>query len=301
MRPRAERADSVRRATAADLAFLVFVPLVWGVNFTVIKDVLPTFSSPQSFNALRWILATAVLFLLTALRRDSLGIAPRDWGRLALLAGVGNVAQQLTFINGIRLTTAGHSALIMGLSPVMVAAASGLLRLERVDGRTWAGIVASLGGLLLLVRPEAAGVPRTAFLGDLLTVASAACWAVYTLASRPLTLRYPPAAVTALAVAGATGVLVVIGAPDLAAQDWHKVGWAGWAALLYSGALTIAFGYALWAQAVRRVGTTRTAIVSNLNPVVALACAWIVLGERLDAWQALGAALVVAGLALTRR
>ena len=289
------------RTTAADLAFLAFIPVVWGINFIIIKDALVEFSSPQSFNALRWILATAILFLLAVLRGDSLAIAPRDWGRLALLAGVGNVAQQLTFINGIRLTTAGHSALIMGLSPVMVALANAVLRLERVDRRTWAGVVVSVGGLVLLVRPEAAGVPRTAFQGDLLTLASAACWAVYTLVSRPLALRYPPATITALGVGLATGVLVGVGAPALVAQDWHTVGWTGWGGLLYSGGLTIAFGYALWAMAVRRVGTARTAILANLNPVVALASAWVVLGERLDARQALGALLVLVGLGLTRR
>ncbi len=288
------------RLVAADLLFIAFVPAIWGLNFIVIKDALPAFSSPQGFNALRWILATGVLLTLVAVRRDPLRIAERDWGRLLLISIVGNVFQQLTFINGIRLTTAGHSALIMGLSPVMVAAGGAALGLETVGRGMWIGILLSVLGLAFLIRPGAAETPPTAFAGDLLTLASAACWAVYTLASRPLTLRYPPTTVTALSVAVATAVLVVLGVPALHAQSWSAVRWRAWGGLLYSGSLTIAFGYAIWTLAIRRIGTARTAILANLNPVVALIAAWFLLGERLNAWQALGAALVLAGVALAR-
>ncbi len=293
-------ADPRGRPAPADFFIFVFVPVVWGLNFIVIKDALPDFASPQVFNAVRWILAAAVLLVLVAVRRDPLRIAPRDWGYLALVAGVGNVLQQLTFINGIRLTTAGHSALIMGLSPLMVALAGAVLGRERVDRRTWSGIVLSVVGLALLVRPAEAGAPATAFAGDLLTLASAACWALYTLASRPLTVRYPPVSITAITVTLATVVLILAAVPDLHAQAWRTVSWRAWGGLVYSGGLTIAFGYVIWSMAIRRIGTARTAILANLNPVVAVAAAWLLLGERLNAGQALGAALVIAGISLTR-
>lgn len=294
-------ADSPGRSTPADFFIFMFVPVVWGVNFIVIKNALPGFASPQVFNALRWVLATAVLLGLVAVRRDPFWIAPRDWGSLALVAGVGNVLQQLTFINGIKLTTAGHSALIMGLSPVMVALTGAVFGLEPVDRRTWGGIILSVVGLALLVRPGAAGAPAGAFAGDLLTLASAACWALYTLASRPLAVRYPPASVTAITVTLATVVLLLVALPDLHAQRWPVVPRRAWGGLVYSGGLTIAFGYVIWSMAIRRIGTARTAILANLNPVVAVVAAWLLLGERLDPWQALGAALVIAGVSLARR
>ncbi len=293
--------DSERRLTPADLFIVLFVPLAWGLNFIVIKDALAEFSSPLTFNAPRWTLATAILLILVAARRDSLSIAPRDWGAVLRVAFIGNAMQQVTFINGIRLTTAGHSALILGLAPVMVALADGLLRLERVNRRTWAGIVLSVIGLIFLIRPGTMGAPRSALLGDLLTLASAACWAFYSVASRPLALRYPPATVATTTVGLAAGFLVAIAIPAFPAEHWRAIRWTGWAGVLYSGGLVIAFGYALWNTALRRLGSARTAVIANLNPVVAVAAAWILLGERLDGWQALGAALVVTGIALTRR
>lgn len=284
-----------------ELILTLFIPVVWGLNFIVIKGALPAFASPQGFNALRWALAAATLLVLVRARQDPLRIAPRDWGRVLFVAAVGNVLQQLTFINGIRLTTAGHAALIMGLSPVLVALATSLWTQEPVGRRTWLGIGFSVVGLLLLLRPGTGHLPLTALEGDLLTLASAACWAVYTVASQPLAARYPPAAVTLLTVTVAAAALAVLGIPALRAQRWDHVPWAAWGALFYSGGLTLAFGYALWSAAIRRIGTARTAVLANLNPVVALVAAWLLLGERLDLAQAVGAALVIAGIAVAQR
>jgi len=283
------------------MMFFGFVSAVYGVNFIVIKSALPAFASPLVFNALRWTLAACVSMGVVALRRDSLCIAPRDWGYVALNPGIGNGLQQVTFINGIRLTTAGHSALIMGLSPVMVALGAAGLGLEPVTRRMWTGILLSIGGLALLVRPGASNAPPTAFWGDLLTLASAACWAIYILVSRPLTVRYPPAAIAALGVALATIVLTLIAVPDMHRQSWGTLRWPAWAAVAYSGTLTIALGYVIWSVAIRRIGASRTAILANLSPVVALTAAWILLGERLDPMQGVGALLVIVGVGMTRR
>lgn len=288
-------------AGSAFFALSLCIPVVWGLNYIVIKDALPAFASPLAFTALRWILAAGVLTALAGARREPVWVRRDDWGRVLLLAAVGNVGQQLTFIYGIRLTTAGHSALLMGLVPVMVASAAVVSGAERVDRRTWAGIVLSIAGLALLVRPGAAGLPAGAVWGDLLTLASAGCWAVYTVRIRPLVLRYPSSTVTVAGVLPATAVLVALGWPDLAAQSWRAVPWGAWGGLVYSGALAIAFNYAVWSVAVTRIGTARTSLLANLSPVIALAAAWVFLGERLDAAQVLGAALVIVGIALARR
>ena len=287
------------RATLTDLTVVVSLPVVWGLNYVVIKDALPSFSSPQTFNALRWTLGALILLAGALMRREPLRIDPPDWARLAVVAGVGIVLQQLTFINGLRLTTAGHSALINGLAPAMVAVAAAGLGLERISRLTWIGLALSLLGLSIVSRPGAATLPPTAPLGDLLTFGSAAAWAAYTLLSRPLAERYPAWGLSAVTLGVSTIVLVALAVPGLRAQSW-QLGWGAWLAVLYAGALTIALGYVLWTVAVGRIGVTQTAVLTNLNPVVALIAAWLVLGERLTVFQACGAGCLVGGVALTR-
>ena len=288
-------------ARFADAVLYSYVPLVWGLNFIVIKAALPAFASPLAFNAVRWAFAAAVLLAVVATRHERLAVARADWPRVLGLAFVGNALQQVTFVEGIRLTTAGQAALFMSLTPVIVAAVSAVWKLERVAGATWAGIVLSVAGAAAILHPGAAALPRAALWGDLLVLASAGCWAYYTIACRPLTERYPPSIVAALPVLPAAAILVVAGLPSLRFQDWPAVGAAAWAGVAYSGGLLIALGYVLWSIAVRRMGASRTATLINLNPVVALIAAWLLLGERLDPVQAAGAAFVIGGVALTRR
>lgn len=288
-------------ARIADAALYSYVPLVWGLNFIVIKAALPAFASPLAFNAVRWAFAAAVLLVVVAFRHERLSVARPDWPRVLALAFVGNALQQITFVEGIRLTTAGQAALFMSLTPVIVAAASALLKLERVAGVTWTGIVLSVAGAAAILHPGAGAKPAGAVRGDLLVLASAGCWAYYTIASRQLAQRYPPSVVAALPVLPAAAVLVLAGLPTLRFQFWPAVEPAAWAGIAYSGGLVIALGYVLWSIAVRRIGASRTAALINLNPVVALIAAWLLLGERLEAAQAAGAALVIAGVALTRR
>jgi drug/metabolite transporter (DMT)-like permease len=289
------------RAAAVNAVLYVYVPLVWGLNYIVIKAALPAFASPLAFNAVRWALAAAILLLLVAVRRDRLWVVPADRPRVLALALIGNALQQVTFVEGIRLTTAGQAALFMSLTPVMVAAASAVLGLERVTRVTWAGIVLSVAGLAAILHPGAAALPPAAVWGDLLVLASAACWAYYTIACRPLTERYPPSVVATLPVLPAAVILVLAGIPSLRLQQWSAVGPAAWAGIAYSGGLLIALGYVAWSVAIRRIGASRTAVLINLNPVVALIAAWLLLGERLDPVQGVGAVLVIGGIALTRR
>ncbi len=290
-----------RASAAVDAVFYIYVPLVWGLNYIVIKAALPAFASPLAFNAVRWAFAASALLVLVAVRRDRLWVAPADRPRVLALALVGNALQQVLFVEGIRLTTAGQAALFMSLTPVIVAAASAVLGLERVARRTWTGIVLSVVGLAAILHPGGATVPAAAVRGDLLVLASAACWAYYTIACRPLTERYPSSVVATLPVLPAAAVLVLIGIPALRLQQWPAVGPAAWAGVVYSGGLLIALGYVAWSVAIRRIGASRTAVLTNLNPVVALIAAWLLLGERLDVLQAAGALLVIAGVALTRR
>jgi len=184
---------------------------------------------------------------------------------------------------------------------VAARAAQARLGLERVARVTWAGIGLSVAGAAAILHPGAGTLPAAALWGDLLVLASAGCWAYYTIACRPLTQRYPPSVVATLPVLPAAAVLVLAGIPALRLQQWSAVGPAAWAGIVYSGGLLIALGYVAWSVAIRRIGASRTAALINLNPVVALIAAWLLLGERLDAVQAVGAALVIGGVALTRR
>ena len=70
--------------------------------------------------------------------------------------------------------------------------------------------------------------------------------------------------------------------------------------MFYSGIFALVIAYLFWYRGVQVLGPTRTAMYSNLQPVIALGAAWAALGEVPTPWQALGAGTIIAGVVLTR-
>jgi drug/metabolite transporter (DMT)-like permease len=85
----------------------------------------------------------------------------------------------------------------------------------------------------------------------------------------------------------------------MVAMDWSAVGWEGWSALAYSTFLSLLVAYLIWNRSVQVVGPSRTVVYMCLTPLVAVIAAALLLGERPQPLQAVGAALILAGVVLT--
>ena len=73
-----------------------------------------------------------------------------------------------------------------------------------------------------------------------------------------------------------------------------------WIKLVYSSLFAICVAYTIWYAAVREIGSARTSVYSNLLPIVAMVTAYLWIGEPLGWAKLIGAAAVLAGVALTR-
>lgn len=285
----------LRRVDAALLAMVV----VWGVNFPIVKIILREMS-PMVFNALRFGGATVLLWTITS-RAGTPSVPRAAWPGLIALGLLGNAVYQIAFIHGLVRTTADNSSLILAMVPLFVAVLSVVLRIDRVSPRAWVGIVLAFAGLFLLVtNPSGLHLNRATLAGDGLTLLSALCWAAYTVFSRPLLRTMSPLHLTTLTMATGTPVLILASLPELVRQSWGAVGWAAWAGVAFSTLFPLAMGYTIWSASVQAVGGPRTAVYSNLIPMVTVLASWVLLGETLGLLQAAGAVIVLAGVSLAR-
>jgi drug/metabolite transporter (DMT)-like permease len=285
--------------TAVDLG-LLGIPIVWGVNYAVIKAALREFQ-PMAFNGLRFALATATIALLLRHRGTSLRMPREGLWRLVLLGVLGNAIYQLLFIEGIARTTAANASLIMASSPMLVALLATALGRERLQVRGWFGVVLAVAGLtLVLAAQNRVGFTRVSLAGDLLILAGAAAWALYTVLATGVMARTPSLSATLVTFLSGTPVLLLMAVPSFVSQDWRRIGAMGWLGVAFSGIVAIGLAYLAWNTGLGTVGSTRTVVYSNLTPVVAAALAWGTLGERWSVPQVCGAAAVLTGIVLTR-
>jgi drug/metabolite transporter (DMT)-like permease len=304
------RTSALPRARAwssTDLLMLAVVT-IWGINFTLIKIALRDFS-PMAFNGLRFGLATAIIMVILWAQarrsgdRDLLYVPRRDWLPVILLGLFGHTLYQVIFINGLSHTTPANSSLLMATSPIWVGIIGWLLRIERVNRLMWLGILLSFAGIIVLVMGGEAGISLDPahLLGDGLILACALAWAIYTTASKPLLTRYSPLKLTAWSMLAGAIPLTLLSIPALAQQDWTVVSPAAWGGLVFSTLMALVAGYLIWYTSVQRVGNARTAVYSNLTPVIAIVFAWLTIGSALAPLQLLGGAIVLVGLVVTRR
>ena len=279
---------------------LLFVALVWGVNFAVVKFALTEFF-PLSFTVTRFMLAALFLFTVLLATGEPLKIDRKDRFAVVRLGFIGIALYNIFFMYGLKYTSASHSALFISLSPlfaVLLQAASGR---ERLTVRGIAGIaLASLGVFLIIRSHGSLNFTSAEVFGDILTLIASMLWALYTTASKPLLERYSSVKVTAYAMAAGSILLVPVGAYDMLIQPWSAISTRSWAAFAFSAIVSGGVAFSLWYQGIKRIGVTRTITYHYLVPFVAVVFAALFLGERVTLLQITGGISIIAGVALVQ-
>ncbi|HSA95617.1 MAG TPA: DMT family transporter [Acidobacteriota bacterium] len=281
---------------------IVLVIVLWAVNLSVIKIGLRSLS-PHGFNAVRLSLAAAAYLLLLILRPGRFRLARKgDLLKAAGLGLLGITGYQIVFIRGVSMMNASTASVFMGTSPIFIALLATAVGEERISLAGWAGIVISFGGFLLVVSGENGGLALSwqAWRGAILILAANAFWAGYTVLSKPVLDRNAAFPVAGIGTIAGTLVYLPFAAGDLARIEWARIPWPGWGAIAYSGLVAIFLCFILWYQSVKKVGAAKTGVYSNLTPILSIFFANLFLGERLTALQAVGAAVTLAGVYLTR-
>jgi drug/metabolite transporter (DMT)-like permease len=209
---------------------------------------------------------------------------------------------QVFFIKAVGMMTASTASIVMGTSPIFIALLATAVGEERISFAGWTGIVISFAGFLLVVAGENGGLAFTweTWRGAILILLANVCWAGYTVFSRPVLERNSAFRLAAVGTIAGTAVYLPFAARDLAKVAWAQISWQAWGAIFYSGLVAIFLCFVIWYQSVKDVGSAKTGVYSNLTPILAIFFASLVLGERLTALQAVGAAITLAGVYLTR-
>ena len=304
-------------------ALLLFMVLIWGANYSLMKAVLPELP-PRVFNALRLLVAAGVYFVIVAamwargVRRDAMALDPdapppsllartlgvsrpsaREWALVAATGFVVHFVYQPAFAEGLARTPAANAALLIGASPIalsMLALAAGQDRPRRWH---WVGLVCSFAGVYLVVG-RAPPLTEGAWMGDALMLGAVLCWAIYTVATRRLLERHSPLFVTALSMGVGTALFVPWAWADLRALDWAGVPAWAWAGVTVSALFALNVSYLIWYVAVQRRGPAQVSVWSNVVPMAGMLFAWLLLGERIGVVRVGGAALILGGVVLTR-
>lgn len=287
----------MRRPTPVELMLLTTV-LLWALNLSVTKYLLTHGFEPLPYASVRYGLAGLVFVGLTLYAERTLRVQRRHLPLLALAAAALSL-NQLSFVFALDLTTASTIGLVLGAIPVFAALFGLALGTERPTSRFWVAALVSFVGVGL-VALGSGGELSSSLGGILLGLSTAATWAAYSVIAAPLMRTYTPSQMSAIVIPGAWVVLVVVGIPQTADQEWD-LGWWIWALILFATLGPLVLTNVLWFRSVHRIGANRATLAANLQPFLAAVLAVVLLSEPLSAVQVAGGVLIALGLLVVRR
>jgi drug/metabolite transporter (DMT)-like permease len=224
--------------------------------------------------------------------------------RLIVLGLLGNGLYQVAWIEGLARINAGTAALIFAATPAFIGIVGRALGVEHPTRKAWIGIGLQLVGMSGVVLGSAAEAARSAargsLLGLVLILAAAMAWAFYSTLLKKHAQRVHPVQLSAWTLFGGALVYAVVGLPGLIRLDAGAVPTVAWAAVLGSGTGALVVAYLFYYRGMRVIGPVKTAMFSNLQPIVALVVAYFVLHEVPTPLQLGGATLIMSGLLVSR-
>lgn len=290
-------------ATKRDWLLLAGLVALWGGSFALVKEAVASVP-PLWVTALRLSIGGAMLVPAVYLSGRRLPADPAVWRWYTLLALTGSAAPYFLISWGTQFIASGLSGIFMAVMPLMVVVLAHLfLPDERLTPRKAAGFAIGFLGVIVLIGPgplaglEAGGI---ALLGQIAVIGGALCYAVTGILSR---LMPPSGSLEVAAASTAIGGLVALVAAlgidpaGIASAATFAGAWPVVSLALFPTGLAAILYYAL----LRSAGASFQSYCNYLIPVFAVIAGWLFHAEVLD-WTALaGLALILAGIAVSRR
>lgn len=298
-----EKRGIIARSLDQPYLLLVLAPLFWGGNVVVAKLVVGEID-PLLLLSARCVGATLFIlpFSWRFLRRDW-PVIRRTWPLVMGFGALGYALYNALLYVGLTTTTAVNSSIETGALPMLILAANFIIFRVRAHWLQILGVLIAIAGVMVTATH---GDPHRLLtldinIGDGFVLLACLAYTAYTLALR---FRPPLHMMSFMAVAftGATItglVMLQLFGPGLASYaDIPSMSPTVWAVLAYVMIFPSMFSQIFYARGVDLVGPNRAAPSHNLIPVFGALGSVLILGERLELYHYLAAAIIFAGIVL---
>jgi len=299
-----EGAVPATRATSATynligVALAAIAAIAFSLRAIFVKLAYEDMSDPITLLALRMIFSLPFLAVAAAIhRRTSTVTAPitrRDALALAALGFIGYYLSSFLDMIGLQYVAAGIGRLLLFLYPTIVVIISALVLGKRISRREVAALVITYAGVGLILSGQYDKPNANFWLGAALVMSSAVTFSIYLVGSGEVVARLGSIRFTAYATAAASFYCILqflLLRPLSALALPLRVYELAFAMALFSTVMPLF----MVAEALRRIGASRVAMISSLGPAATVISGYLGLDERMTALQTAGGILVVSGV-----
>jgi drug/metabolite transporter (DMT)-like permease len=276
---------------------LLTVSFLYGINYSILKQVTPEYIEPFGFIVYRVGFAALILWGLNIGNKEQI-----DWKtdrfRIILCAIFGVSVNQLLFFKGISLTTAINGSIIMTLIPIFVFGLSVFLLKEKITFIKLLGLLVGFGGAVLILYQPGTGYIVGNWIGDLLIVFNGLSYSIYLVIVKPLMRKYSALTVTRWIFSIGFFLVLPVGFAEAITIEPGKFPVNIWWSIAFVIIAVTVIVYFLNAWAMRLVSPTLVGIYAYLQPVFATSVAVFFFNESLEWIHIVSALLIFSGIYL---
>ena len=285
-------------------SYIFWLPLLaiifWGASFIATKYLLDELT-PETIISMRLILAISLLLTIALLQKRDFSINLESHGYILILAIIA-VFHLWIQVTGLKFTTASNTGWIIGTAPIFMALLGLFFFKEKLTVLKVTGIIIATFGLLMLVgNGNPANIDLIKNKGDLLVLASAFTWGIYSMVNKKISLNYSPVMTILYLFIMMAIIIIPFTINDGAIKSVINLSGLGWVAILFLGLLCSGVAYVIWAYALREMESAKVGAYLYFEPLVTVIAAWILLREDITLFMILSGLIITAGVFLVNK
>ena len=277
--------------------------IIYGLNHTIAKNVMPTYISPFGFILLR-VIGAAILFWTVSFFMSTEKIQKKDWPRIIACSFLGMVINMLAFFKGLELSTPVNSSVIITISPIIVFIFSAILLKEKIQFIKSIGIVSGFIGAVVLVLYSS----KTGFnapnipLGNVLFIVNSFAYGLYLVLVKPLIEKY-----NIITLLKWLFLLAIFMNLPVTYDEFYSVKWLelpikdAILPMLFVVVGTTFFTYLFNAYALRTLSPSTVSSFIYLQPIVGIVFAISTKSDSLSLVSIIGMTLIFTGIYLVTK
>lgn len=288
------------RSKAYRYLLILLAVIFWGTSFVATKDLLYEIK-PVTIIILRLILAVALLtsIALYTKRKFAINLKSHSWIFILALVAVFHLWIQVT---GLQYTTASNTGWIIGTAPVFMAVLGFIFYKEKISLLQISGIVVAIAGLLLLIgKGDITNISLIENKGDLLVLASAFTWGVYSMVNKKISLDYSPLMTILYLFLMMAIIIIPFNLDSETISSVNNLSPVSWMWVLFLGIFCSGIAYVIWAQALRDMESAKVGAFLYFEPLVTVIAAWFFLNEEITLLMIFSGLLITAGVFIVNK
>ncbi len=276
--------------------------IIYGVSFTVAKEVMPDPIKPYAFITLR-VFGATLLFWFSSFFVKSQKIERKDFYRIVAAAFFGVALNMLTFFKGLSYTTPITAASIMVTTPILVLILASILLKEKLHFQKIIGVVIGLVAAIVLITygHESSSQNSNVLFGDFLVFINAASYATYLVIVKKLTKKYNPFNFVKWLYTFGFIMVLPFGFSELLEVEWHSISSVSIYKIGFIIVFTTFITYLFNLLALTKLKPTTVSIFMYLQPVVASMYALYAGSDSLNSTKIIATLFIFLGVFLVTK